>query len=147
MEAEKFRPQRDSNPQSSHSKSDALSVRLCGHKTGALSINKYNFASSIDKKWQAKSFDHRVIRTPNLLIRSLTPYPLGYGAIKPEHFQSTTIISQVQSIKKWKPKSFDHRGIRAPNLLIRSQTPYPLGYAAMQFFFISSLNYMTRLLR
>ena len=27
-----------------------------------------------------KSYDHRGIRTPNLLIRSQTPYPLGYAA-------------------------------------------------------------------
>ena len=46
----KYQPHGDSNPQSSDSKSDALSVRLCGHKTIALSVKNYIFASSLDKK-------------------------------------------------------------------------------------------------
>ena len=41
---------KDLSNQSSDSKSDALSARLCGLKTKTLSIKNYNFASSLDEK-------------------------------------------------------------------------------------------------
>ena len=50
LEAKKIRPQKDSNPQSSDSKSEAVSVRLYGHITLTFSIINYNFGSSFDKK-------------------------------------------------------------------------------------------------
>ena len=50
VKAKKNRPHRDSNQQSFASKVDALSVRLCGHKTISVSIKNYNFASSLDEE-------------------------------------------------------------------------------------------------
>ena len=49
LEAKKIRPE-GFEPQSSDSKPDAVSVRLCGHITIKISIKNYNFGSSFDKK-------------------------------------------------------------------------------------------------
>ena len=105
---------------------------------------------SISKKlfpFQEK-VDHRGIRTPNLLIRSQTPYPLGHAAMHPVNqsylfvVQLPSVIPCIDSISKKFPlqEKVDHRGIRTPNLLIRSQTPYPLGHAAM--YFVNCICYM-----
>ena len=83
--------------------------------------------------------DHRGIRTPSLLIRSHTPYPLGYAAMGTVNcicclfscqVLSLVLATFLRSFLCVKQKVY-HRGIRTPNLLIRSQTPYPLGHAAM----------------
>ena len=82
--------------------------------------------------------DHRGIRTPNLLIRSQTPYPLGHAAMGTVSCICCLFSCQVSLVMTRFLRTFlcvkqkvDHRGIRTPNLLIRSQTPYPLGHAAM----------------
>ena len=82
--------------------------------------------------------DHRGIRTPNLLIRSQTPYPLGHAAMHPVNqlyllfVQLPSVIPCIDSISsKFPLQEKVDQGIRTPNLLIRSQTPYPLGHAAM----------------
>ena len=83
--------------------------------------------------------DHRGIRTPNLLIRSQTSYPLGHAAMCRVNCIYSLFSCQVLSLVMTRflrtflcvKQKVDHRGIRTPNLLIRSQTPYPLGHAAM----------------
>ena len=113
----KCRPQRDSNPQSSDSKSDALSVG----PFGIVSINCVLFVQlpsvipckdSIFKKFPLQEKVDQGIRTPNLLIRSQTPYP---------SLILTSFLRTFLCVKQ----NVDHRGIRTPNILIRSQTPYP----------------------
>ena len=83
--------------------------------------------------------DHRGIRTPNLLIWSQTPNPLGHAAMYPVNCICYLFSCQVLSIVLtpfrriffcFKQK-VDHKGIRTPNLLIRSQTPYPLVHFTM----------------
>ena len=85
----KSRPQRDSNPQSSNSKSDALSVGPCGHASCQLYLLLVQLPSvvscidSISKTFPSvrQNVYNRGIRTPNLLIRSQTLYPLGHAAM------------------------------------------------------------------
>ena len=88
--------------------------------------------------------DDSRIRTPNLLIRSQTPYPLGHAAMYPVncicYLFSCQVLSLVLTLFL---RSFlcvkqkvDLRGIRTPNLLIRSQTPYPLGHASCQLYLL-----------
>ena len=50
VKAKKNRPHMDSNQQSFASKVDALSVKLCGHKTISVSIKNYIFGGSLDEK-------------------------------------------------------------------------------------------------
>ena len=79
------------------------------------------------------------IRTPNLLIRSQTPHPLGHAAMYTVncicYFFSYQVLSLVRTslvrTSLVSNKKSTTGGIRTPNLLIRSQTPYPLGHAAM----------------
>ena len=95
---------------------------------------------SISKKFSLQEkVDHRGLRTPNLLIRSQTPYPLCHAAMCPVNcicclfsclVLSLILTSFVRNFLCVK-RNVDHRGIRTPILLIRSQTPYPLGHAAM----------------
>ena len=70
--------------------------------------------------------DHRGMLTPNLLIRSETPYPLGHAAMYPVNcicfvfscqmlFLVLTFFVRCFLCVKQK---VDHRGIRTPNLLI-----------------------------
>ena len=88
--------------------------------------------------------DDSGIRTPNRLIRSQTPYPLGHAARCPVncicYLFSCQVLSLVLTLFL---RSFlcvkqkvDLRGIRTPNLLIRSQTPYPLGHASCQLYLL-----------
>ena len=86
-----------------------------------------------------QNVEHRGIGTPNLLIRSQTPYPRC--AMRPSILSivcysfSCQVLSLVLTpfLRNFLcvKQKLDHRGIRTPNLLIRSQTPYPLGHAAM----------------
>ena len=122
----KCRPQRDSNPQSSDSKSDALSVPY-------IDILSENFPLCKTKCRPQRDSN------PQILIRSQTPYPLGHAAMCPVNCFCCLFSCQVLSLiltsflKNFLcvKQNVDHRGIRTPNLLIRSQTPYPLGHAAM----------------
>ena len=143
----KSRPQRDSNPQSSDSKSDALSVGPCGHvycqlylllfSCQVLSLVMTRFLRTF--LCVKQKVDHRGIRTPNLLIRSQAPDPLGHAAMCTANCICCLFSCQVLFLVMTRflriflcvKQKVDHRGIRTPNLLIRSQTPYPLGHAAM----------------
>ena len=86
-----------------------------------------------------QNVDYRGIRTPNLLIQSQMPYPLGHAAMNLVNqlyllfVQLPSVIPCIDSLSKkfHLQEKVDHGGIRNPNLLIRSQTPYPLGHAAM----------------
>ena len=143
----KCRPQRGSNPQSSDSKSDALSVGPCGRVSCQLYLLLLQLPSvvpcnhSILRSYLCvkQKVDDSGIRTPNLLIRSQTPYPLGNAAMFPVNCICYLFSCQVLSLVLTPflrsflcvKQNVDHRGIRTPNLLIRSQTPYPLGHAAM----------------
>ena len=81
--------------------------------------------------------DDSGIRTPNLLIRSQTPYPLGLAAMCPVNcICSVAICCPVVMTRFLKSllcvkQKVDDCGIRTLKFLIRSQTPYPLGHAAM----------------
>ena len=68
-------------------------------------------------------------RTWNLLIRSVTPYPLGHEANchLPKSFPQGTFLKARWSFKG---KNSDPARTRTWNLLIRSQTPYPFGHEA-----------------
>ena len=139
----KSRRQQDSNPQSSDSKSDALSVGPCGHVFCRLYLLLVQLPSvvSISKKFPLCQAKSRPLRdsNPNLMIRSQTPYPLGLAVMYPVncicYLFSCQVLSLVLTLFL---RSFlcvkqkvDLRGIRTPNLMIRSQTPYPLGLAVM----------------
>ena len=97
--------QRGSTPQSSDSKSDAFSVEPCGHASCQSIFMLFvqlpsviPCIDSIPKKlfpFQEK-VDHRGIRTPNLLIRSQTPYPLGHASCQ-------SIVSVICSVAKCYP--------------------------------------------
>ena len=86
-----------------------------------------------------QNVDHRGIRTPNLLIRSQTPDPLGHAVMHPVNCICCLFSCQVLYLVRTRflrtflcvKQKVDHREIRTPNLLIRSQTLYPLGHAAM----------------
>ena len=86
-----------------------------------------------------KKIDHRGIRTPNLLIRSQTPYPLGHAAICPVNCFCCLFSCQVLSLVVTRilrsllcvKQKVDDSGIRTLNFVIRSQTPHLLGHAAM----------------
>ena len=108
----KSRRQRNSNPQSSDSKSDALSVGPCGHMSCQLYLLLVQLPSvvpcnkSISKKFfcvKQKVGDSE-IRTPNLLIRSQTPYPLDHPAKYPVNcmllIQLPSVVPCVDSISK-----------------------------------------------
>ena len=94
---------------------------------------------STSKKFPLQEKVDQGIRTPNLLIRSQTPYPLGHAAMCPVNCICSLFSCQVLSLVLTSfvrnflcvKQNVDHRGIRTPNLLIRSQMPYPLGHAAM----------------
>ena len=108
----KTRPQRDSNPQSSDSKSDALSVGPCGHMSCQLYLLLVQLPSvvpcnkSISKKFFCvkQKVGDSGIRTPNLLIRSQTPYPLDHSAKYPVNcmllIQLPSVVPCVDSISK-----------------------------------------------
>ena len=102
----KSRRERDSNPQFSDSKSDASSVGPCGHVSCQLYLLLVQLPSvvpcndSVSKKFplcQTKA-DHRGIRTPNLVIRSQTPYPLGHAAMHPANCICYLFSCQVLSL-------------------------------------------------
>ena len=86
-----------------------------------------------------KKIDHRGIRTPNLLIRSQTPYPLGHAAMCPVNCICCLFSCQVLSLVMTRilrsllcvKQKVDDSGIRTLNFVIRSQTPHLLGHAAM----------------
>ena len=143
----KSRPQRVSNSQSSDSESDTLSVGPCGYVSCQLYLLLVRLPSvvpcieSISKNFLCvkQKVDYKRIRSPNLLLRSQTPYSLGHLAMYPVtcicylfscQVLSLVLTSFVRSFLCVKQK-VDHRGIRTPNLLIWSQTPNPLGHAAM----------------
>ena len=82
-----------------------------------------------------RKVDHTGIRTPNLLIRSQTPYHLGHAAMYPVNcicylfscqVLSLVLTSFVRTFFCAKQK-VDHRGILIPNHLLRFQTRHPLG--------------------
>ena len=83
--------------------------------------------------------DHRGIRTPSLLIRIQTPYPLGHAAMCSVNCICCLFSCQVLFLVMTRflrtflcvKQKVDHRGIRTTNLLIPSQTLYPLSHAAM----------------
>ena len=138
----KSRPQRDSNPQSSDSKSDAL-PSLCNATMCHVNCICYLFSCQVLSLVLTpflRSFlcvnqkvDHRGIRTPSLLIRSQTPYPLGHAAMCSVNCICCLFSCQVLSLIFTSfvrtffcvKQNVEHRGIGTPNLLIRSQTPYP----------------------
>ena len=72
-------------PQSSDSKSDALSVGPCGHVSCRLYLFLVQLPNvvSISRKFPLCQAKSRPLRdsNPNLLIRSQTPYPLGLAAM------------------------------------------------------------------
>ena len=102
----KSRPQRDSNPESSDSKSDALSVVPCGHvycQLYSLLVQLPSVVPCVDSILRSflcvkQKLDHRGIRTPNLLIRSHTPYPLGHAAMCPVNCICCLFSCQVLSL-------------------------------------------------
>ena len=91
-----------------------------------------------------QKLDHRRIRTPNLLIRSQTSYPLGHAAMCSVNCICCLFSCQVLFLVMTRflrtflcvKQKVDHRGIRTPNLLIRSQTPYPLGHVYCQLYLL-----------
>ena len=87
----KNRPQRDSNSQSSDSESDTSSVGPCGYVSCQLYLLLVQLPSvvpcieSISKNFFCvkQKVDYKGIRSPNLLLPSHTPYPLGHLAMYP----------------------------------------------------------------
>ena len=80
----KSRPQRDSNPQSSDSKSDALSVGPCGHMYCQLYLLLVQLPSvvpcndSISKNLSLCQAKSRRLRDSNPQVSDSKPYPLGH---------------------------------------------------------------------
>ena len=100
----KTQPQRDSNPQSSDWKSDALSVGPCGLARGIQVLIAF--------KRTVLTFQY--VGCPPKTFLPILQQNLSW--------MLQSLVSTVQKL--------DHRGNRTPNLLIRSQTSYPLGQAA-----------------
>ena len=98
----KSRRQQDSNPQSSDSKSNALSVGPCGHVSCRLYLLLVQLPSvvSISKKFPLCQAKSRPLRdsNPNLLIRSQTPYPLGLAVMYPVNCICYLFSCQVLSL-------------------------------------------------
>ena len=69
----KIRPQRDSNPQSSDSKSDALSVRPCGHEFNLI-MNDFIGNSPVGTT-NCESMTRESIDVYNTIVVSLLPTP------------------------------------------------------------------------
>ena len=146
----KSRRQRDSNPQSSDSKSDALSVGPYGH----VSCQSYLFSchmlsrciDSISKKFTLCQAKSRRLRDSNPQVSDSKSDALSVGPCGLVSCQLYLLLVQLPSVVPCNDsisKNFfcvkqkvDLRGIRTPNLLIRSQTPYPLGHASCQLYLL-----------
>ena len=142
----KCRPQRDSNPQSSYSKSDALSVGPCGHVFCQLYLllvqlpSVVPYIASFLRTFLCvkQNVDHEGFEPP-IFWFEVTPYPLGHAAMCTVNCICCLFSCQVLFLVMTRflrsflcvKQNVDHRGIRTPNLFIRSQTPYPLSHAAM----------------
>ena len=103
--------QRDSNPQSSDSKSDALSVGPCGYAS-------------------CQSIVSVICSVAKYLL--LVP-PYIFLCVKQNCIEVRRLIRPLYGFLKsflCKKSFLCDQGIRTPNLLIRSQTPYPLGHAS-----------------
>ena len=115
-----LRPRWGSNPQSSDSKSDALSVGPCGLEA---------FCSNLPQlPWHALCMDYVLFYCVG------APRSLSYHVCTrhPRCLTGSSLITQSARSIVCSIEKIDHRGIRTPNLLIRSQTPYPLGHAALK---------------
>ena len=119
----KCRTERDSNPQSSDSKSDAICNAAMYPVNCMLRIQLPSVVPCVDSIFEKFSLCQAKSRpqmdsTPNILNRSQTPYPLGHAAMYPVDcicclFSCQVLSPFLRSFLCVKQK-VDHCGIRTP---------------------------------